>query len=102
MYLTRTGENLGFGTYDNQYVTSIFDSGLVVILLVVGLIVAGVIRERPNASMLAPLVVSAATMFFFEGLYWPITGLLFWMTVGLASAPKSGYRDDSLPADTNQ
>lgn len=88
-YLARTGENLGFNTYDNQYITSIFDSGLMVILLVATLIVTGIVRSRPNARMLAPFVVSAATMLFFDGLYWPVTGLLFWMTVALASTPQT-------------
>jgi hypothetical protein len=85
-YLSQTRGNLGFGTYDNQYVTSLYDSGLLVVLAAIGLIVLGTIRARPSARVLAPLVASAATFFFFEGLYWPVTGLLFWMTVSLATA----------------
>jgi hypothetical protein len=86
-YLAQTGGNIGFGVYDNQYVTSLYDDGLAILLIVAGLIIAGIIRARPGARSLAPLAASAATMFFFEGLYWPITGLLFWMTVGLATSP---------------
>jgi len=86
-YLHQTSRNLGFGTYDNQYVTSLYDSGIVVVIAAMGLIILGIIRARPGARVLAPLVASAATIFFFEGLYWPVTGLLFWMTVGLATAP---------------
>jgi hypothetical protein len=88
-YLAETGGNLGFRVYDNQYVTSIYDSGLLVLFVVVGLIVVALSRARPSARILAPLGASATTMFFFEGLYWPITGLLFWMTVGLATAPRT-------------
>jgi hypothetical protein len=86
LYQTRTAQ-YGFGNYDNEYVTALFDSGLPVLLAVVGLIVLGVIRARPGARRLAPLVVAAAAMFFFSGLYWPVTALLFWMAVGLATAP---------------
>jgi hypothetical protein len=86
-YLAQTGGNLGFSTYDNQYITSIYDSGLLVVLSGIGLIVLAIARRRPGWTTLAPLSASAATMFFFEGLYWPVTGLLFWMTVGLATAP---------------
>lgn len=88
-YLSRTGGNLGSGTYDNQYITSLYDNGLPVVLVVFGLIVLGVIRARPAARVLAPLIAAAATFFFFEGLYWPITGLLFGMAVGLATTPAS-------------
>ena len=95
-YLGQTGGNLGFGTYDNQYVTSLYDSGLLVVLAVIGLIVLGVIRARPRARLLAPLVASAVTMYFFEGLYWPVTGLLFWMTVGLVTTPAS-FRASGVP-----
>ncbi|THD76119.1 MAG: hypothetical protein E7812_16915 [Phenylobacterium sp.] len=87
IYLGQTGGNLGFGVYDNQYVTSLYDSGLPVVFAVIGLIVLGIIRARPSARMLAPLAASATTIFFFDGLYWPVIGLLFWMTVSLATAP---------------
>lgn len=85
-YLPQTKTNLGWGAYDNEYVTSLFDSGLPVMLAVIGLIVYGVIRARPAARLLAPLVAAACAMFFTDGLYWPVTGLLFWMAVGLATA----------------
>jgi len=90
LYLGETGGNLGFSTYDNQYVTSFYDSGVLVVLAAIGFIVFGVVRRRPRAALVAPLVASAATMFFFEGLYWPATGLLFWMTVGLATTAAVG------------
>lgn len=88
-YLAQTGGNLGFSTYDNQYVTSVYDSGFFIVLLSFSLIALGVIRARRGWRAVAPLCASAATMFFFEGLYWPVTGLLFWLTVGLATAPTS-------------
>ena len=86
-YLGRTQENLGLKTYDNQYITLAYDSGIFVACVAIGLFILGVIRARPRARRLAPLVVSATTMIFFDGLYWNSTGLLFWMTVGLATAP---------------
>jgi hypothetical protein len=86
-FLKHTGGNLGFPVYDNQYVTSIYDSGGLVFGIAVILIVIGVIRTRPGWQLTAPLLVSTSTLFFFEGLYWPIMGVLFWLTVGLASAP---------------
>jgi hypothetical protein len=85
-YLSLTGGNLGFGVYDNQYVTSFYDSGMLVVLAAILLMIVGLARARPHARLLAPLAVSAATMFFFEALYWPVTGLLFWMTLGFATA----------------
>jgi hypothetical protein len=87
-YLSVSGGNLGFVTYDNQYVTSIYDSGILVVIAAFGLIALALARARPSARLVAPLAACAATMFFFEGLYWPITGLLFWMSVGLATAPR--------------
>lgn len=86
-YLEQTGENLGLNTYDNQYMTSSYDSGMFIVLIAVGLIIAAVFRARPDTRRLAPLVISATTFFFFDGLYWNSTGLLFWLTVGLATAP---------------
>lgn len=93
LYLGDTRGALGFGTYDNQYVTSLYDSGLVTVFVSIGLILVGIIRARPRAAMVAPLAAAAASFFFFEGLYWPVTALLFWMAVGLATArtvPKRG------------
>jgi hypothetical protein len=94
---TRTAQ-YGFGNYDNEYVTALFDSGLPVLLAVVGLIVFGVIRARPGARLLAPLVAVAAAMFFFSVLYWPVTALLFWMAVGLATAPMASTAPPPLPS----
>jgi hypothetical protein len=91
IYLAQTNGNFGFGVYDNQYVTSLYDTGVVVVLVIAGLIIAGIIRARPSGRTLAPLVAVAAAMFFFEGLYWPVTGLLFWMSVGLATTPRASY-----------
>ena len=73
--------------YDNQYVTSIYDNGYFVFGAAVILIAIGVIKARPGWQLAAPLVVMGSTLFFFDGLYWPIIGVLFWFTVGLASAP---------------
>jgi hypothetical protein len=91
-YLKHSGGNLGFPVYDNQYVTSIYDSGGLVFGILVILIVIGVVRTRPGWQLAAPLLVSASTLTFFEGLYWPIVGVLFWLTVGLASAPATRAR----------
>jgi hypothetical protein len=98
-YLAETGGNLGFNTYDNQYVTSIYDSGVLVVLAVIGLILIGTIQARPGWRTVAPLVVASTTAFFFNALYWPVTGLLFWLTVGLATAP---HRQDAVAADTDE
>jgi hypothetical protein len=100
-YLAQTGGNLGFGTYDNQYVTSIYDDGLPAIIMVLILIVIGVIRARPGWRALAPLIASAATMFFFESLYWPVTGLLFWLAVGLATSPGGPHTSDIKIRETS-
>ncbi len=96
---TRTAQ-YGFGNYDNEYVTALFDSGLPVVLAAVALILLGVIRARPGARLLAPLVAAAAAMFFFSVLYWPVTALLFWMAVGLATAPRA--RRGSPPATVGE
>jgi hypothetical protein len=88
-YLAQTGGNLGFAVYDNQYVTSIYDSGILVVLLVTCLIVAGIRRARPGWRLLSPLAASVAAFFFFDGLYWPVTGFLFWLTVGLATTRRA-------------
>jgi hypothetical protein len=87
VYLKQTGGNLGFPVYDNQYATSIYDNGYLVFGAAVILIAIGVIKTRPGWQLAAPLVVISSTLLFFDGLYWPIIGVLFWFTVGLASAP---------------
>jgi hypothetical protein len=112
VYLARIGGNLGVNTYDNQYVTSLFDSGILVVAAVVVLIVLGIRRTRPDLRVIAPLAASAATLFFYEGLYWPVTGLLFWLTVGLATSPgasegsvtqvESSSNADEAPAATGR
>lgn len=98
-YLKQTGGNLGFPVYDNQYVTSIYDNGSLAFGAAVILIAIGVIKTRPGWQLVAPLVVISCTLFFFDGLYWPIIGVLFWFTVGLASAPATRAYAQALRLD---
>ncbi len=81
----------GVDTYDNQFVDSAFDVGVLPLGLVVALLGAAAFRAQPDRrSSYLPAFVGAVTMLlFFDGLGWPAYSVLFWLVVGaLTSRPR--------------
>jgi hypothetical protein len=79
----------GYDIFDNQYVTSIYDVGLLPMILVGVLLACALASASREARVLGlpALVAIAGVMFFTDGGYWLSLGFLAWVTVGLATAP---------------
>jgi hypothetical protein len=79
--------------FDNQYITSVYDFGLLPIvagLALLGLaLYAGV--PRANRYGLPALMAVAVVFAFTDGLYWGSLGLVAWVCVGFASAADLGH-----------
>jgi hypothetical protein len=72
----------GVSTYDNQYVTLVYDVGFPTMVLAVGLLLFGCWRVPQIAP---PLLALSAVLIFFDGLYWPATACLFFVLCAAAA-----------------
>lgn len=94
--VARGGNAAGFSIFDNQYVTSLYDVGLLVLIAFAVLVVLGIVEGTSLGRLggLPALAVGLVVMAFVDGLYWPPLVLLLWAAVGLASSPAlDGDRD---------
>ena len=96
--LAALGGNLGFPVFDNQYVTGIYEFGLVPLLLLLVSMVWAIARAPSGARRLGlpALITIAVTFGFFDGFGWPVAGFLLWYLVGLTTS-RSGEAADSGP-----
>lgn len=87
--LTAIGGVDGYDIFDNQYVTSIYDLGLLPMIVIAVLLVRAIATASPEARRLGlpALTAVAGVMFFADGAYWLSLDFLAWTTVGLSSAP---------------
>jgi hypothetical protein len=87
--VARGGNAAGFSIFDNQYVTSLYDVGLLVLLAFGALVVLGIVEGTSLGRLggLPALAVGLVVMAFVDGLYWPPLVLLVWAAIGLASTP---------------
>lgn len=87
--LTSRGGFRGFTTYDNQYVTALYDYGLTIVLVAIGLLGWAVYRGDRTARRVAlPAIAAGLVMIaFVDGLYWPSLGLAVFTAIGYAAAP---------------
>jgi hypothetical protein len=85
--LSEEGGLGGVSTYDNQYVTLVYDVGLPMMILAFALMLLGTWR----ATQIAPaLLALSAMLIFFDGLYWPATACLFFLLCAAAARPDGG------------
>jgi hypothetical protein len=87
--VARGGNAAGFSIFDNQYVTSLYDVGLLVLVAFVILVILGVVEGTVLGRLggLPALAVGLVVLAFVDGLYWPPLVLLLWAAIGLASTP---------------
>lgn len=88
--LTNVGGINGYFIFDNQYVTSIYDYGILPMLAVALLIAYAITKAGKEARRLGlpALAAVAAVMFFVDGGEWLSLGFFAWATVGIASFPQ--------------
>jgi hypothetical protein len=95
--VARGGNAAGFSIFDNQYATSFYDVGLLVLVVVALLVVLGIVEGTSLGRLggLPALAVALVVLAFVDGLYWPPLVLLLWAAIGLASTPATlvGDRD---------
>jgi len=84
---------------DNQYITLLIEAGLVGLILFVMMSWSALRAMRPKTAFLSSTTVDERTilglglafltvlcaMFFYDGLYWPSTAILFWSMLGFLS-----------------
>jgi hypothetical protein len=87
--VARGGNAAGFSIFDNQYVTSLYDAGLLVLVAFAVLVVLGIVEGTSLGRLggLPALAVGLVVLAFVDGLYWPPLVLLLWAAIGLASIP---------------
>lgn len=89
-YLVARGGNAkGYTIFDNQYATSLYDTGLVVLAVFAVLALLAIADGTGDGRRagLPALIVGAVVLAFVDGLFWPPLVLLLWGSIGLASCP---------------
>jgi hypothetical protein len=94
--LESIGGVTGYYIFDDQYITSVYDLGLIPLAVLAVLILTALMRASPRALRLGlpAMTVVAVIMFFTDGLDWLSLGFVAWLTLGLAS---SGAPEDLPP-----
>ena len=89
-YLASLGGNTATGLpdadiFDDQLVTGIYQYGVVPLMLVVLLIVAGIATSPAwqRAVAVPPLVATAVAFLFFDGLYWHSASFVLFFFIGM-------------------
>jgi O-Antigen ligase len=101
--LTARGGNAdGYDIFDNEYITMLYDGGLLVIVAVLGLLAIAAFKSAPDARYraLPALAAVVVIMYFVDGVEWPSLAVASWMTIGLFTAqrpPRQAARDDATP-----
>jgi O-antigen ligase len=86
--LAKSGGVGGVDTYDNQFIDSIFDIGLVPVLLAALMLCCAIAGAKPSRRkvFLPAVIASVGMLAFFDGLGWPSFAVLFWFLIGAISA----------------
>ena len=74
----------GVDTYDNQFVDTAFDLGVIPLLAAIALLLDGALKAQADrrARFLPVAAGAAAMLLFFDGLGWPSYAVLFWLVIG--------------------
>jgi hypothetical protein len=89
--LRAQGGNRGLNTYDSQYVTFVYDLGILPLAGLVAALVVALRRAHVRRPTLLWVAAGAGAAMFavFDGLYWFSTALLFWLVIGWATADRA-------------
>ncbi|MDO9355469.1 MAG: hypothetical protein Q7T55_17340, partial [Solirubrobacteraceae bacterium] len=77
-------------TFDNQYVTSVYDYGVLPLLIASGLVVVGLRKSRSLMLGLPAVLATLIAVFFFDGFYTLPVGFFGALAFGVALAPRAG------------
>jgi hypothetical protein len=86
--LETVGGIKGYYIFDNQYVTSVYDFGLIPVGVILALVLCALVVASPRARQIGlPAVTAVAVvMFFTDGIGWLSLSMIAWTTFGLAAA----------------
>jgi hypothetical protein len=96
--LTSIGGNIdGYNIFDNEYITMMYDAGLLVVLCVFGLLAMAATKASKfrRRQALPALAAVAVVMYFVDGMDWPSLSVVAWMVIGLFTVPKSDENNTS-------
>lgn len=87
----RGGNASGYDIFDNEYITMMYDGGLLVVLVVFGLLIVATTTSSRNArrSALPALAALAVVMYFVDGMDWPSLSFVTWMAIGFFTVPRA-------------
>lgn len=87
--IAAAGSIAGFTIYDNQYVTALYDFGIILVVLVAVAFAWAIARADPAHRRAGlPIVVGGLVAIgFTDGLYWQSLSTIVFLGLGLASAP---------------
>jgi hypothetical protein len=102
--LTAMGGIDSYDIFDDQWITSVYDLGLIPMVLI-GAWVLLAVREAPQSARylgLPAMVAIAAVMLFVDGAGWVSLGWLAWVTFGLSTAPDAQSGDAAFVEPTER
>lgn len=87
--LRSQGGIAGYFIFDDQYITLVYDFGLLILVVALGLVVVAAVKadRRARRAALPAFAALAVTMFFVDGLYWASLGLTTGIVFGVLTAP---------------
>ena len=90
----RGGNAAGYDIFDNEYVTMLYDGGLIVVLIVLLLLATAAKRSSKltRRQALPALAAIAVVMYFVDGMEWPSLSVAAWMAIGFFTAPALARR----------
>ncbi|WP_167675292.1 hypothetical protein [Rhodococcus sp. B10] len=89
-----------FIAIDNQFLLLFIQYGLAGTLLITGLLVAAIRRDRGAARVV--LAVWLVQFFIFDVLAWPSSAFVVWLAVGIAVSTRKADHDPEDPSDARR
>jgi hypothetical protein len=83
-------QNDGLAAVDNQYVMTFIETGVVGLIIVVGLLVSAFFRA--SFEIRSVVIVLIVQFSVFDALIWPMSAFIFWFFIGLAHAQSQAER----------
>ncbi|WP_143546273.1 hypothetical protein [Rhodococcoides fascians] len=89
-----------FIAIDNQFLLLFIQYGLAGTLLVSGILIAAIRRDRGTARVV--IGVWLAQFFIFDALAWPSSAMLLWLSVGIAASLRKVHHVREDPSDDRE
>jgi hypothetical protein len=100
LLIARGGNAAGYDIFDNEYITMLYDGGLVIALGIFALLaMASAVASRDARRNALPAVAAImVVMYFVDGMEWASLGLVAWMTIGMFTALRPSPGPSTSPA----